>query len=361
MIKKLLAGLLGFTLLLSVAGCGGSTSTSESTASASSAAAGTASGTVSTGTTGGGSKALKLSELKIAMLLPSSPTDGGWGQVGAEALNYAKEKLGCEAVIVEAGTADLMKSEAEKLADDGYNIIFGHGGQYAAPFAEISSKYPDTLFITNGGSVVTNNQMPAEFVVEQLTYIEGAMAAKLSKSGVIGLVLGGDYPSYKKTSRGFELGAKSINPDIKVMLGVTKDASDMNEAYEITMSQINGGADIIWSNANQATLGSIKAAKEKNVKIFGVVSDAAKEAPDLVVASVVQNFNELCTGIAQKYIDGGLKSESIKIGVEEGGLRWAWNDAVKATLPADVVSMYDDLYGKIKSGEIKVPSENEGW
>lgn len=336
---KMLAGLLAGLMVLSTMGCSKSTTTN----------------------TGTEKKKLQASDLKLATLIPSSPTDGGWGQVGATALNNAKEKFNCKTTVVEAATADLMKSEAENLAEEGYNIIFGHGGQYAAPFAEISGKYPETFFITAGGNVVTKNQMPVEFVLEQLTYIEGAMAAKLTKTGVLGLTVGGDYPAYTKTSRAFELGAKSIKPDIKVLLGVTANSNDMNEAYEIAKTQINSGADIIFTNANQSSLGSIKAAKEKGLYIFGAVSDVSAEAPDYVVASAAQDFNGFCTSVAQKYLDGTLTNQVIKIGVEEGGIAWKWNEKVKAKLPADVVSMYDDLYAKIKSGEIKVPSENEGW
>ncbi|MGI6331681.1 MAG: BMP family ABC transporter substrate-binding protein [Zhaonellaceae bacterium] len=74
----------------------------------------------------------------MAILIPSSPTDGGWGQVGAEGMKYVAKELGIEPVIIEAATADLMKTEAEALAADGFNVIFGHGGQYASPFDEIS-------------------------------------------------------------------------------------------------------------------------------------------------------------------------------------------------------------------------------
>ena len=38
-------------------------------------------------------KVTEAKDLKIAMLLPSSPTDGGWGQIGATALNNAKNFL----------------------------------------------------------------------------------------------------------------------------------------------------------------------------------------------------------------------------------------------------------------------------
>ncbi|QRN86227.1 BMP family protein [Clostridia bacterium] len=318
------------------------------------------------GCAGGDEGAVRVTEpedLKMATLLPSSPTDGGWGQTGANAINAAKEYFGCEAVIVEAGTADLMKSEAVSLAEEGFNIIIGHGGQYAAPFAEISADYPNTYFFTAGGDIVTENQMPVEFMVEELTYIMGAMAANISETGVVGLTVGGEYPSYTKTSRGFELGAKATDPDIEILYAATQDSSDMNEAYEIAMAQIDAGADIIWTNANQSSLGSIQAAKERGVYVFGMVQDQKAEAPDLVIASVVQDFNGFAIAIGERYLNDSLNGETIKIraGVDDESLYWAWNDAVKDTLPEDVVGLYDELLPKIQSGEIYVPSETEGW
>ncbi len=305
--------------------------------------------------------AVKASDLKIAVLLPSSPTDGGWGQVGADGLKAAAAEFGFKPVIVEAATADLMKREAESLAQEGFNIIFGHGGQYAAPFAEISGSYPKTYFITAGGNVVTDNQMVAQFVLERLSYLQGAMAGKLSKNGIVGTVVGGSYPAFTKTSRAFALGAKSMNPDIQVLEGVTQNSADMNEGYEMTLAQIKAGADVVWTNANQASQGSVKAARETKTYIFGTVMDIQKEAPEQVISTVEQNFNVIYTEVIKRFMAGTLKGETIYIGVPEKGIFWTWNDQVKSKLPADVVKLYDDLLPKIISGEIHVPGENEGW
>ncbi len=298
---------------------------------------------------------------KVAILIPSSPTDGGWGQVGATGLTYVAEQLGIDPVIVEAGTADLMREEAEALAADGFDVIFGHGGQYASPFSEISGDYPDTLFVTAGGNIVTDNQMPLEFVLERLTYIQGVMAAELTESNILGMVIGGEFPAYTKTSRAFEMGAHSVNPDINVLLGVTQDASDMNEGYELTLSQIQAGADIVWSNANQATQGSVAAARETGTWIFGAVADISGEAPDQTISTAAQSFGPAMQSAAERWLDGTLESGVILIDVDAGGIFWVWNDNVVDDLPADVVALYDELMPKVMSGEIYVPRENEGW
>ena len=269
-----------------------------------------------------GSTGIAPEDLKIAVIIPSPPTDGGWGQQGADGLIAASEIYGFEPVIIEAATADLMKREAEALAQEGFNIIFGHGGQYAQPFSEISGSYPDTYFITAGGDVVTDNQMVAEFVAERLAYIQGVMAAKMTDSKKIGGVLGGSYPAYTKTSRAFEMGIKSVDPEIEFLLGVTQNSADMNEGYELTLSQINAGADIVWTNANQASMGSIKAAKDTDSYVFGFVADIQKEALEQVVASTVQDFNSLYTYAIDKFLAGELGGETVVLGIESGGIKW---------------------------------------
>jgi basic membrane lipoprotein Med (substrate-binding protein (PBP1-ABC) superfamily) len=336
--KKLISMLLVLVMVLSLVGCGSKASPSSD------------------------SKTTKKDpkNLKIALLVPSSPTDGGWGQLGAEAVKEVEKKYGSKVSVVEAGTADKMKSEAEALADEGYDIIFGHGGQYASPFKEISANYPNTYFVTDGGNVVSKNQFPILSTMERICYVQGVIAAKLTKTNKLGVVLGGDYPAFTKTSRGFEMGAKSVNPNITVMTTVLT-TGDMNEAYESSMSQINSGADIIWSNANQATLGSAKAATEKNVYFFGNVSDMSKDAPTVCVASAVQDFSTTYVTIVDRFISGTLKAEQQNLTLADGNYQFVWNEAVKSKLPADVQNIDKDLVPKVESGEIKVPGENEGW
>lgn len=300
-------------------------------------------------------------ELKIAVLIPSSPTDGGWGQLGAEGIRDASAELGFHATIVEAGTADLMRSEAEGLAAEGFHIIVGHGGQYATPFSEVCEDWPDSYFITVGGRLVKDNLSPCEYFFERAYFVQGAMAAKMTETGNIGLVIGGQFPSYMQTSRAFEMGCHYIDPTINVMLSVTQDATDMSEGYELTMSQISAGADVIWSNANQASLGSIQAAKERGVWIFGTVKCPADEAPDLVVASVEQYMSAMYAKAIQQYYAGTLGGDVLTVYEEDGGYALVFNKRVTDQLPKEITGLYDELMPKVIDGTIYVPRENEGW
>ena len=295
---------------------------------------------------------------KVAVLIPGSATDGGFCQLGAEAGKALEAKYGCKVSIIEAATADLMKSEAESLAEEGYNIIYGHGGQYAAPFAEISPNYPNTYFPTCGGETVTANQFPINITLEQATYVGGVVAGMITKTNKIGMLVGGDFPSYTKTTRALELGAKSVNDKVETMFAVLTNV-DMNEAYETTMNQIESGADVIFSNANQGTLGSLKAAGEKNVMTLGALTDYTSEYGNIIFASAMCDYNAAYAAAFDRCVAGITEPSILFTGMADGTVTFLWNDTVKATLPAEVVKAAEDTIAKIKSGEIKVPNEYE--
>ncbi|MBQ3104208.1 MAG: BMP family protein [Oscillospiraceae bacterium] len=343
--KKLFALILALIMVLSLVACGGGAADGgeEDT------------GAADTGDTGDGEA------LKIAVLLPSSPTDGGWGQTGAESCQYVADTLGAECAIIEAATADVMKSEAEALADDGYKIIFGHGGQYAAPFAEISGDYPDTYFISIGGNIITENQFPLQSCSEQCSYIQGVLAAKITESGIVGAINGGDYPSYSKTCIAFEKGVKDTNPDVTVLYTVMNSDADPNEAYEVAKAQIAEGADFIHTNANMAAAGLARACQEAGIKccLVGTEMSEFPDYADTMLCSILLPSGAAWLAAANMCISGETPDSAIMAGVNEDAVIWVWNEALQAELPADAQSVYEDCIDGILDGTTDIPYESD--
>jgi len=294
---------------------------------------------------------------KLGMLIPGSATDGGFCQLGAEAARAIEEHFGAEIAIIEASTSDKMISEAEALIEDGYDIIFGHGGQYAAPFAEISPDYPDTIFITQGGDVMTDNQIPTFLAFEEACYLMGILAGGMTTTDNLGFVVGGSFPSYVKTPNAILLGAQSVNPDVKYQFAVLANI-DMNEAYETTMNQIKGGADFVFSNANQGTLGSLKAAIEsEGVYALGALADYSGDGPNTVLVSGICDYNKGYIATVEKALAGFSAGDYISVGLADGVTYLVWNEALKSKVPADLLAKIDDAQAKIISGELKVPGD----
>lgn len=337
--KKIFALMLSLIMVLSLVACGG-TSTDDSAAT---------------------DDTTTEEALKIAVLLPSSPNDGGWGQTGAESCQYVADQLGAEAAIIEAATADVMKSEAEALADDGYKIIFGHGGQYAAPFAEISGDYPDTYFISIGGNIVTENQFPLQTCSEQCAYIQGVLAAKITQTGIVGAINGGDFPSYSKTCIAFEQGVKDTNPDVEVLYTLMNSDADPNEAYEVGKAQIAEGADFIHTNANMAAAGLARACQEAGIKccLVGTEMSEFPDYADTMLCSILMPSGAAWLAAANMCISGETPDGAIMAGVNEGAVIWVWNEALQTELPAEAQTVYDDVIPGILDGSTDIPYESD--
>ena len=295
--------------------------------------------------------------MKIGILIPGSPTDGGFSQQGAEAGKKLEENYGYEVATVEAGTADVIKSEAETMAAEGYKIVFGHGGQCSAPFAEICEDYPDTWFVTFGGTEIRDNLFPVCMCAEEGTYVLGVAAGMMTQTDNIAFTLGGDYPAYTKTTMGFALGAKSVNPDLKIQEAVLS-SPDSNECYETTMNQIKSGADFILSNSNEGQAGAMKAVGEsENVYTFGCLGNFFDMAPGKVLGNIIGDYNVGYDEATKAIMEGTAEAEIMYLTIANGCVSVEWNSDIP--LPEDVQAAVDQVYEDIKSGKIDVPNEYE--
>ena len=345
--KKLLPLFLAGALLLGVSACGGSGSNSTPAPAASSPAASSPVG----GET-------DYSSLKVGVLLPGSPTDGGFCQQGADGIRAIQAKYGCQISIIDSvTTAEVARAEAENMAAEGYTAVFGQGGQFAEYFKEVAADYPDTWFVTNGGSVTAANQFPMCMSSEEGGYVCGVIAGMMTKTNTIGNIPGGDWPSFTKPGVGFALGAKSVNDKI-VVKNTVLSATNANEAYETALNQIQSGADFIFPNANEGTSGAIKAVSESDgVYAFGVFGDYISGAPDKVLGNMMVDAPGAYVAAFDAIVSGEATGDIMFLGMKEGIISFQWNEDLKATLPEDAVSAVEQTIEDIKAGKIDIPNE----
>ena len=341
--KQVLALLLSGALMLSAAGCSGG---------------GDAAGSAQPSS--GGSEA---GDIKVGVILSGPPTDGGYCQQGADGVRAIQEKYGLEdsqiSIIDSVTTAETARAEAEAMAEEGYTVVFGQGGQFADYFKEVAEAYPDTWFVTNGGSVVGDNQFPICMSNEEGGYVCGVIAGMMTQSNQLGVIVCGDTPSYTKPGVGFALGAKAANPDVKVSQVVLSSANS-NEAYETAMNMISSGTDLIFPNADAGNVGAIKAVSEHSgTYSFGVFGDYIESAPQQVIANMMPDAPGAYVAAFDAIMNGEAGGEVMFLGMAEGIVNLVWNEDVKAALPEDVVAAAEQAMEDIKSGAIQIPNEYE--
>ena len=134
---------------------------------------------------------------------------------------------------------------AEELISEGANIVIGNAEFMGLPLKDIADKYPDVIF----GSVIASDLTTKPNFVRffprqyQAPYLEGLVAAALTKTGNIGVVSA--FPSVQVIRRqaGFTLGvqdgAKLLNKDVKIYVKYVGDWYNPTEEREIAKTLID--------------------------------------------------------------------------------------------------------------------------
>ena len=302
--------------------------------------------------TGGG-------KLRVAVIMPSATTDLAFSQSMFQALQAVQKEMGGEAQFELKYSENMFNvpdaaAAIRDYASKGFDIVIGHGSQYGASIQEIAKDFPKVTFAW--GTDVNTFGLPNVYAytaaAEEGGYVNGVLAAKLTKSKIIGVTGPVEVGDAKTYIDGFVQGVASVDPSIKVAKTWTGSFSDVALMTAAAKTHIAAGADAL-TGSSQSVVGSIGAAKEKGTVLwFGTQADQASLAPNLVVSSQVYDW----TGILKQMITnrkaGKLGGDKFTLQLKNAGLKIAYNSGYQ--LPADVKAAGDKAIAGIKDGSIKV-------
>src|SRR5260370_23916238 len=89
-------------------------------------------------------------DLRVAMVLPGSDNDKGWNQMAREGLDQIKKELKAETQIVTNVKSADFYSRISNFAEDGFDVVICHGGEFEKVAKEAAKTYPKTHFIVGG-------------------------------------------------------------------------------------------------------------------------------------------------------------------------------------------------------------------
>jgi basic membrane protein A and related proteins len=262
--------------------------------------------------------------LKVALVLPGSVSDGTFNAAAAKGVKEAQAKYPNVTVSVRENTG-MAQIEAAlfEYASNGYDVVIGHGFQFAEAAKKIHNQFPKTWFIINTAKVSeAPNLASFDNRWGDAGYVAGAIAGLLTKSGTIGAVGGIPVPVIQEYNEGFERGAKRTRPDVKALSAYVGSFSDV-------------------------AIGTLEAAKEKGVLMIGTAFDSASFAPDTVVTTALINFDVNIDLAVGKILDGTIKPESYVLGFNENGIGLAgygkFDDKISAADKAKVQAIVDEI------------------
>src|SRR5437660_2462319 len=167
---------------------------------------------------------------------------------------------------VEPGNPTSIEPAMRAFAERGYDLIIGVGFAQAPIMESVAKDYPNLHFAIVDGVSQLPNVASLVFKEHEGSYLVGMIAAKESKSGVLGFIGGMDIPLIHRFETGYEEGAKAVNPHVRIVqnyVGVTDAAwNNPGKGKELSLAQISKGADVIFTAAGNSGLGAFDAVEQ---------------------------------------------------------------------------------------------------
>lgn len=294
--------------------------------------------------------------LKVALLTPGPVSDSGWSAMAYEGLKNIESELGAETAHVQA-TDSAIKDNMRRFAQDGYNLIIGHGFEYNEPALEVAKDFPKTVFVSSSGDGTSHNVGTFRFYLEQAFYVAGYLAGELTKTDTVAMIGGPDIPSIRSTFKAFEAGAKASNAGITIIEKFTGEEADTALAKQATEQAIRDGADFVIHQANAAASGVFDACAEHNVYCFGANLDQNSDGKT-VIGSAVIKAQPAFLALAKDVKEGTFKGEVRLMGMKDGAIAYIPNPKCLSVIPAEVQGRLDELQLRIITGKLVVPKDD---
>lgn len=308
--------------------------------------------------------------LKIALYINGNLGDKSFFDSAKVGLDAVVAEYGYEVKIVEGGSDDTKwQPGLLDLADGGYDIIIVGTWQMETYVQEAAELYPDTKFIIFDTTVPFEdgknaNVYSIQYKQNEGSYLAGYLAAKLSKTGVIGGVGGMNIPVINDFFVGYIEGAKAANPDIKVALSYIDSFTDSAKGKELGLAQFNTkNADVIFQVAGNAGMGVLEAAAEAGFLGIGVDSDQAallndagnKAVADVIPTSVIKDVGaSLKRAIDLASDDMVPWGTNETLGFEANSVGIAKNAWYELMVSAELRAELETVEADIRSGKIVV-------
>jgi simple sugar transport system substrate-binding protein len=235
-----------------------------------------------------------------------------------------------------------------ELATGGNGIIFTTSFGFMNPTIKVAKQFPAVKFEHCTGYKRAVNVATYNIRFYEGRYIQGVIAGKVSKSGVVGYIGSVPIPEVVMGMNAFIQGMRTVNPQGKIKLVWINGWYDPGKESDAAKALIDQGADIIAQHTDSAA--PLQVAEQRGVHGFGQASDMIKFAPKAQLTSSVDHWDEYYTQRIQAAMDGSWTTQDIWGGLKAGMLHMApWTN-----MPDDVAAAAQAAEDGIKGGSIVI-------
>lgn len=298
--------------------------------------------------------------LKVGVVMDKGgPGDKSFNASAWRGAQSAQSNLGVQAQYAQSAQETDYARNLRSYAKQGYQLVFAIGYLEQDAYNQVAAEFPNTDFvIIDGQSAKTPNAAGVTFKEQEGSFLVGALAAAMSKTGKIGFVGGMHGPVIGRFESGYVAGAKMVRPDIQILSQYTESWDDIGKGKTNATMQFQQGADIVFHAAGKCGLGVIDAAKDQGAGKYaiGCDSDQDGEAPGKVLTSMVKNVDKAVYDYCEKVKNHQFAAGDHPYGLKEGFVGLSEMKFTKNDVPDGVMQKVDALRAKVIAGEVVPPA-----
>jgi basic membrane protein A len=291
---------------------------------------------------------------KVAVAFPGVVSDQSWNEFGYEGLVQAAEDCDVEIAYSEDVFQDEQLETFRNYAAEGYDIIIGHGGEYADAITTVAAEYPDIWFGDTNGIPEGDNISMMIIGYGQMSYLAGVLACEMTETNHLAFLGGESIGVVEHAAEAFRAGAEVCGNPIELDIVYTGSWADVNKAYEASLGLIADGADVLYHVLDTADAGLIAAAEDEGVYAIGLYRDSSDLGPKAVIGSAIGSPGGLIYELACGHIPmGQMQYLSVHTPI------WGVDIHMTDLTPADVQERVKAVYEQMLADELIIKNFGE--
>ena len=240
--------------------------------------------------------------------------------------------------------------------NNGYDVIVTSGIGLQDATLQSAKLHDDFVFV--GMNQPDEESLPnfisITFPEDQMGFLAGALAARLTQSGIVGAACEtSGIGAMWRSCEGFRAGAKYVDASVEVQVVYRDDGSreklfvDPEWGFEAAQGLIDDGVDVLFAAGGETAVGALRAASAAGIRAIGTERDqraALAEEGSSVVTSILGRASSTVQEVLRRIKAGNLAdAEKSSIGYVP----------FESFAPKSVLTEIDQILLGLTSGDIK--------
>lgn len=233
-----------------------------------------------------------------------------------------------------------------QLAKSGHDLIFTTSFGFMNPTLKVAKKFPKVTFEHATGYKRSKNVSTYILRTYEGRYVSGVAAGMMTKTNTLGYIASFPIPEVIRDINAVYLGAKSVNPDVKMKIVWVNTWYDPGKEADAANALIDQGVDIMLQHTDSPA--PLIAAEKRGIYGIGQASDMSHFAPKAHMFSIRDVWAPHYIRTVDEVLSGNWAPEDYWGGFADDILQIA---SINESLPAEVKTAIAENQAKIKSGE----------